>query len=131
MTTSPLDLEAVRRRPVPIAVEELERLYRVLFLRLARRAAWRYRLSQDDATEVVQEVFLLALVKLKEQSNPRAWLYRALDNLAANGLRKEIRRKVLTARWGPSEFPLTSGSSDPKPSGEETDGLRRGDDETE
>ena len=86
-------------QPAALAHEELELLYRALSVRLARRAAWRYCLSVEDASEVVQDVFLLALVKLSGEGSPRTWLYRTLDNLAANRMRKEIRRRSLLARW--------------------------------
>jgi len=70
----------------------LEELYRAFFIRLVRRACWRYGLSEEDAREVVHEAFLLALVKLDTDGNPRSWIYSVVDRLAANWRRKMIRR---------------------------------------
>lgn len=49
---------------------------------------------------MVQEAFVIALVKLKRDGNPKAWLTRVVDGLAVNLLRKNHRRTDLTARWG-------------------------------
>jgi DNA-directed RNA polymerase specialized sigma24 family protein len=87
----------------------LEDLYRAFFIRLVRRVCWRYGLSKDDAQEVVHDAFLLALVKLNVEGNPRAWLYSVVDRLAANWRRKAIRRSRLIEKWQPSE-----GKSDPR-----------------
>src|SRR5262245_20641495 len=82
------------------SASELERLYRAFFVRLVRRARWRYGLSREDACEVVHDAFLLALVKLNAEGNPRAWLYGVVDRLAANWKRKAIRRSRLMEKWG-------------------------------
>jgi DNA-directed RNA polymerase specialized sigma24 family protein len=81
----------------------LDELYRAFFVRLVRRASWRYGLSKEDAREVVHDAFLLALVKLNTEGNPRAWIYSVVDRLAANWQRKAIRRSQLLAKWHPSE----------------------------
>lgn len=77
------------------AAPALEELYRAFFLRLVRRAYWRYGLSKEDAREVVHDAFLLALVKLNVERNPQAWLYGVVDRLSANWRRKAIRRSHL------------------------------------
>ena len=77
----------------------LDALYRAFYERLVRHACWTFHLSKDDATEVVQEAFLLALEKLDSDGNPRAWIYRVVENLAANWKRKKDRRERLLARW--------------------------------
>jgi DNA-directed RNA polymerase specialized sigma24 family protein len=79
----------------------LEELYRAFFVRLVRRASWRYGLSKEDAREVVHYAFLLALVKLNADGNPRAWIYGVVDRLAANWRRKATRRSRLMEEWGP------------------------------
>jgi DNA-directed RNA polymerase specialized sigma24 family protein len=81
----------------------LDELYRAFFVRLVRRASWRYGLSKEDAREVVHDAFLLALVKLNTKGNPRAWIYSVVDRLAANWQRKAIRRSQLMEKWSPSE----------------------------
>jgi DNA-directed RNA polymerase specialized sigma24 family protein len=81
----------------------LDELYRAFFVRLVRRASWRYGLSKEDAREVVQDAFLLALVKLNTRGNPRAWIYSVVDRLAANCRRKAIRRSQLLEKWSPAE----------------------------
>jgi DNA-directed RNA polymerase specialized sigma24 family protein len=81
----------------------LDELYRAFFVRLVRRASWRYGLSKEDAREVVHDAFLLALVKLNTKGNPRAWIYSVVDRLAANWQRKAIRRSQLMEKWHPSE----------------------------
>jgi DNA-directed RNA polymerase specialized sigma24 family protein len=81
----------------------LEELYRAFFVRLVRRACWRYGLSKEDASEVVHDAFVLALVKLNTEGNPRAWIYSVVDRLAANWRRKAIRRTRLIEKWQPGE----------------------------
>ncbi len=66
---------------------------------LVRRAHWHHHLSPDDARDVVQEAFLLAIEKLDRKGNPRVWLTRVVDNLALNLTRKLRRRRVLTLKW--------------------------------
>jgi DNA-directed RNA polymerase specialized sigma24 family protein len=78
----------------------LDQLYRAFFVRLVRRVTWRYGLSKEDAREVVHDAFVLALVKLNPDGNPRSWIYAVVDRLAANWKRKENRHAQLLARWG-------------------------------
>jgi len=78
---------------------ELETFYRQLFLPLVRRATWRHGLSKEDARDVVQDAFLLAVVKLKTGGNAPVWLARVVDQLSANLRRKGARRARLEARW--------------------------------
>jgi len=89
------------REPGQAAAAVLEELYRAFFVRLVRRASWRYGLSKEDAREVVHDAFLLALVKLNADGNPRAWIYGVVDRLAANWRRKATRRSRLMEEWGP------------------------------
>jgi DNA-directed RNA polymerase specialized sigma24 family protein len=70
----------------------LETLYGTLFAPLVRRATWRHRLSKSDATDVVQEAFLLALQKDFPEAHAGAWLTRVVDYLAINFKRKAARR---------------------------------------
>ena len=78
---------------------ELEGFYRQLFLPLVRRATWRHGLSKEDARDVVQDAFVLAVVKLKAGGNARAWLMSTVDNLATNLRRKGARRARLEEHW--------------------------------
>jgi DNA-directed RNA polymerase specialized sigma24 family protein len=78
---------------------ELEAFYRELFMPLVRRATWTHGLEKEDARDVVQEAFVIALGKIDAQRNPKAWLIQVVDNLALNQKRKMQRRARLTARW--------------------------------
>ncbi len=65
-------------RPVPARPDgyapELEAFYRQFFLPLVRRAVRKQGLSMEDAGDVVQDTFILALGKLDPSRNPKAWL---------------------------------------------------------
>ena len=78
----------------------MEAIYRAFFLRLVRRVTWRFNLSKEDAAEVVQDAFVVALAKLDVEGNPIPWLYRTVDNVAANWKRKLGRRERLLRKWG-------------------------------
>src|SRR5262249_27116108 len=78
----------------------LEGFHRDYFLPLVWRATYRHSLSKEDAKDIVQEAFLLALTKIRADGNPRAWLNQVVDNLCTNYQRKEFRRAYLGARWG-------------------------------
>jgi DNA-directed RNA polymerase specialized sigma24 family protein len=80
--------------------EELEDFHRRFFLPLVRRATWKHGLSKEDARDVVQDAFLLAVLKLRVDGNPKAWLTRVVDHLSLNFQRKTARRSSLAARWG-------------------------------
>jgi DNA-directed RNA polymerase specialized sigma24 family protein len=92
--------EGRARRAVSPA--QLEEFHRALFLPLVRRAAWRHGLSKEDARDVVQEAFLLAIVKMDPGGNPQGWLAKVVDHLSVNLRRKDIRHAALSAHWGPS-----------------------------
>jgi DNA-directed RNA polymerase specialized sigma24 family protein len=76
-----------------------DEFYRRYFLPLVRRATWKHRLDKEDARDVVQEAFLVALVKLDPQRNPKAWLIQVVDHLSLNFQRKVIRRAKLMSKW--------------------------------
>jgi DNA-directed RNA polymerase specialized sigma24 family protein len=120
MTTSVRRAAAGSGEPVPVrmvAPEALEEFHRRLFLPLARRAAWRHGLSEEDAKDVVQEAFVLAIVKLDPDGNPNAWFIGVVDRLAMGFRRKLARRALLAARWG--ERPaIEEAVSDPDMGGE-------------
>ena len=90
-------------RSLPVSPEgyapELEAFYRQFFLPLVRRAVRKQGLSMEDAGDVVQDAFILALGKLDVSKNPKAWLYQVVDHLAANWQRKTQRRARLLAKW--------------------------------
>ena len=78
---------------------ELEGFYRQLFLPLVRRATWKHGLSKEDARDIVQDAFVLAVVKLKAGGNGRAWLISTVDHLALNFRRKGARHARLEAEF--------------------------------
>ena len=78
-------------------------IYRAFFLRLVRRVICRYGLREQDALEVVQDAFVVALSKLDTAGEPGPWLYKTVDNLALNLRRKTGRRALLLTRWSPTE----------------------------
>ena len=49
----------------PMSDEELELFYRRIYLPLVRRATWKHRLLREDARDIVQDAFVLALTRLK------------------------------------------------------------------
>jgi DNA-directed RNA polymerase specialized sigma24 family protein len=85
---------------------QLEAFHRQLFLPLVWRSVWKHGLSKEDARDIVQDAFLLAVLKLRRDGNPRAWLIGVVDRLALNHNRKVQRRARLSRRWGfSSEIP--------------------------
>lgn len=80
-------------------LDDLERFYRLFFLPLVRRAVRKHGMSFEDAGDVVQDAFVLAVGKLDPSKNPKAWLYQVVDHLALNWQRKARRRAKLVARW--------------------------------
>lgn len=94
---------------------DLERFYRRFFLPLVRRAVRRHKLSFEDAGDIVQDAFVLALAKLDPSRNPKAWLYQVVDHLAINWRRKALRRAKLAAKWQTADTPMRQagrGTSD-------------------
>jgi len=86
----------------PMSEPELSAFYEEVFLPLVRRATWRHGLSKEDARDVVQDSFVLAIGKIDAAKNPRAWLIQVVDHLALNHQRKVQRRARLVALWGSS-----------------------------
>ena len=84
----------------PISEADFEEFHRRLFLPLVRRAAWRHGVSGEDARDIVQEAFVIALGKLKPGGDPSCWFMRVVDHLCVNFRRKAARRSGLEARWG-------------------------------
>jgi len=78
---------------------DLEMFYASVFLPLVRRATWKYGLTKDDASDLVQDAFVLALSKMDLSRNPKAWLTQVVDHLAVNFQRKTARRAQLVNRW--------------------------------
>lgn len=89
-----------RRLPDP----EFEALYRALYSSLVSRARWRFRLPSEDARDIVQDAFAIALTRLDLASNPRAWLIQVVDYLSMNVCRKNRRRAELLSRWSAEVF---------------------------
>ena len=85
--------------PPPNCDPDLQRFYEEWFTPLVRRAHWQHNLSAEDARDVVQDAFLLAIGKLDSARNPKQWLKKVVDNLAANFSRKNRRRAFLLHRW--------------------------------
>ena len=63
-------------------------------------------MSFEDAGDVVQDAFVVAVGKLDPAKNPKAWLYQVVDHLAVNHQRKVIRRARLVAQWNSPEGPI-------------------------
>ena len=82
-----------------VTTSELEQFYELYFLPLVRRAVRKHGLSFEDAGDVTQDAFVLAVAKLDPKRNPKAWLYQVVDHLAVNLRRKSLRRATLMARW--------------------------------
>lgn len=82
-----------------MSAQEFETFYRRVFLPLARRVRWRYHLSREDASDIVQDAFLIALSKIDSAKNPKAWMIQVVDHLARNHQRKSLRRVQLTSTW--------------------------------
>ena len=88
-------------RPAPsVPPEVLEEFHRRLFMPLVRRASFKHGLSKEDARDIVQETFVLALSKLDPNGNPQSWFIGVVDRLAMGFQRKRARRALLAARWG-------------------------------
>lgn len=98
----PKRLRGDRRQDLPerFPTEDLEAFYRQVFLPLVRRVTWKHRLSREDARDIVQDAFVLALTRLDGRGNPKAWLIQVVDHLSINHRRKTIRRAGLRERWG-------------------------------
>ena len=84
----------------PMSDVELEAFYRRIYLPLVRRATWKHRLRREDARDIVQDAFVLALTRLRVSGNPKAWLIQVVDHLSINYQRRAIRRAHLAQRWG-------------------------------
>ena len=80
---------------------EFEEIYCRLFRPLVTRVSRRFGLSNEDARDIVQDAFVIALMKLDIARNPKAWLTGFIDYLSANLRRKTRRRGELVARWFP------------------------------
>lgn len=83
-----------------LADRELEAFYLEIFLPLVRRVTWKHHLPREDARDIVQDAFVLALTRLNKAGNPRAWLIQVVDHLSINHRRKAVRRASLASRWG-------------------------------
>jgi DNA-directed RNA polymerase specialized sigma24 family protein len=105
---------AVPRPRLPLSEPELEAFYRGVFLPLVRRATWKHGLSKEDACDIVQDAFLLALGKIDMAGNPKSWLIQVVDHLALNYRRKNLRRSQLISRWGPGRGSETVPIASPK-----------------
>ncbi len=66
----------------------------------------------EDAGDVVQDAFILALGKLDPSKNPKAWLYQVVDHLAVNWQRKIQRRANLLAKWDSAGLSDNEGPTD-------------------
>lgn len=78
---------------------EFADFYRDFFLPLVRHVIRRFGLPRDDAVDVVQDAFVIAIDKLDAAKNPRAWLYQVVDRVALNHRRKIQRRAHLLLQW--------------------------------
>ena len=102
------------RARIPMGEQELEEFYRRVFLPLVRRAAWKHGLTKDDARDIVQDAFVVALGKLDAAGNPKAWLVQVVDHLSINHLRKVTRRAQLSAKWALRDIETEDSRSGPE-----------------
>jgi DNA-directed RNA polymerase specialized sigma24 family protein len=82
-----------------------DEFYRKYYLPLVRRSTWKHGLDKEDARDVVQEAFIVALAKLDPQRNPKAWLIQVVDHLSLNFRRKVVRRARLASKWTREDAP--------------------------
>ena len=108
---------ASTRAREPMSEAELEGFYRSVFLPLVRRATWKHGLSPDDASDIVQDAFLLALGKIDRAGHPKSWLVQVVDHLAMNHRRKVARRAQLRSRWVGSPNTVASDDEYSRPLG--------------
>jgi len=94
----------------PMTEADLAAFYGHVFLPLVRRVTWKHSLSKEDARDIVQDAFLLAITKIDSTRNPKAWLIQVVDHLSVNYRRKTARRAKLALRWGPGT-PMTANST--------------------
>jgi DNA-directed RNA polymerase specialized sigma24 family protein len=78
---------------------ELADFYRDFFLPLVRHVIRRFGLPREDAIDVVQDSFVIAIDKIDSSRNPRAWMYQVVDRVALNYRRKIQRRAQLLVQW--------------------------------
>lgn len=93
--------ESAALSPLQEDPARFDEFYRQFFLPLVRRATWKHALTKEDARDVVQEAFVVALTKLDPSRNPKAWLIQVVDHLSANFQRKVARRAKLVSTWCP------------------------------
>jgi DNA-directed RNA polymerase specialized sigma24 family protein len=86
-----------RRTPMPET--DLAAFYQQVYLPLVRRATWRHHLPAEDARDIVQDAFVLAIERIDACGNPKAWLIQVVDHLCLNHSRKALRRLKLSAKW--------------------------------
>ena len=83
----------------PMTDADLGAFYEQVYLPLIRRATWRHRLPAEDARDIVQDAFVLAIERIDACGNPKAWLIQVVDHLCLNHSRKTLRRLHLAAKW--------------------------------
>ena len=94
---------ATKASRTPMPETELAAFYQQVYLPLVRRATWRHGLKAEDARDIVQDAFVLAIERIDASGNPRAWLIQVVDHLCLNHARKAQRRIRLTTKWGCGE----------------------------
>jgi DNA-directed RNA polymerase specialized sigma24 family protein len=77
----------------------LSSFYEEFFLPLVRHVVRRFGLAREDAVDVVQDAFVIAIDKLDTSRSPRAWMYQVVDRVALNHRRKLQRRAQLLVQW--------------------------------
>lgn len=105
-----------------------DEFYRKYFLPLVRRSSWKHGLQKEDARDVVQEAFIVALAKLDPQKNPKAWLIQVVDHLSLNFQRKLARRARLTTKWSGADICPRSSDREGMEMHDEFDSYQGGDD---
>ena len=92
--------DAVQPARGPMSDDEIELFYRRVYLPLVRRATWKHGIEREQARDIVQDAFVLALTRLKPSGNPKAWLIQVVDHLSINYRRRAMRRAGLFQKWG-------------------------------
>lgn len=103
-----------KARRTPMGEADLAAFYQQVYLPLVRRATWRHRLPAEDARDIVQDAFVLAIERIDACGNPKAWLIQVVDHLCLNHSRKALRRLHLSAKWSNSGRKIISVQENPE-----------------
>jgi len=69
-----------------------------------RYAVGRHSLRRDDARDVVQQAFVVLILKFGTVREPAPWLKGVVDGIVVNRVRTAGRRARALAEWGPGSW---------------------------